>query len=351
MSEQDLLEPALSHTPPSRRDLRAALLPFAGRSTPIALAWFFVDWALFVGGSVVVVLVESLWLKTIGAVVIWLAIARLFIIGHDACHQALTDHRRLNRLLGRLAFLPSLTPYSLWDVGHNLAHHAFTNLRGMDGVWVPLSPQEFQALSPLHQRLERLYRCGWGPGFYYLIELWWKKLIAMGWREGNPARPQYRPDVLLVGAFGLAWLATLVLAAQATGQSVALALLFAFAIPFALWNGLMGFVIYVHHTDPQVRWFADRAQWTRAAPYLQATIHITVPRWFDRLLHNILQHPAHHLDMSIPFYRLPAAQAKLSQLAPQHVVVRRFCWADYWTTARACKVYDYESGRWCAFPR
>ncbi len=53
-----------------------------------------------------------------------LLIARLFIIGHDACHQSLTPRRGLNKWLGRLTFLPSLTPYSLWEVGHNVVHHA-----------------------------------------------------------------------------------------------------------------------------------------------------------------------------------------------------------------------------------
>src|SRR6266853_242347 len=46
-------------------------------------------------------------------------VARLFMLGHDACHQSLTPNRRLNRVLGTIAFLPSLHQYSLWDLGHN----------------------------------------------------------------------------------------------------------------------------------------------------------------------------------------------------------------------------------------
>ena len=72
-------------------------------------------------------------------------IARLFVIGHDACHGSYTPNKTLNKWIGRIAFLPSLTPYSLWEIGHNLAHHGFTNLKGRDYVWTPFSPQRIRA--------------------------------------------------------------------------------------------------------------------------------------------------------------------------------------------------------------
>jgi omega-6 fatty acid desaturase (delta-12 desaturase) len=98
-----------------------------------------------------------------------LAIARLFVLGHDACHQSLFTRRRVNRWVGRLLFAPSLTPYSLWEVGHNLGHHVYTNLRGMDYVWTPLSKAEFDGMPPWRQRAERFYRSGYGCGAYYLV--------------------------------------------------------------------------------------------------------------------------------------------------------------------------------------
>ena len=72
-------------------------------------------------------------------------VGRLFMLGHDACHQALTPNGRLNRWLGTLAFLPSLHPFSLWDLGHNRIHHRFTNQRGLDYVWEPLDPESTRA--------------------------------------------------------------------------------------------------------------------------------------------------------------------------------------------------------------
>ncbi|MFN0163004.1 MAG: fatty acid desaturase, partial [Burkholderiales bacterium] len=293
----------LGKAPPSRRELRAALAPFAAKSTPIALAWTALDLVLFAAGLAAIAAPTPVLLKLALAPALAIVIARLFIIGHDACHQSLTGHRALNRVLGRAVFLPSLTPYSLWEVGHNLAHHGFSNLRGKDSVWVPFSPEEYARLSPARRLLERLYRGGYGHGLYYLVELWWKKLYFPSAAQIGAQRPVFVRDGLLVTAFALLWVGGLATAAQFTGQSALLLVALGFALPFALWNALMGFVIYLHHTDPQVAWYDNAEEWAANQPYLTTTIHAEVPIIGGWLLHNIMHHPAHHLDMGIPFYR------------------------------------------------
>src|ERR1044072_8372033 len=110
------------------------------------------------------------WAKALMVVPASVAIARLFVIGHDACHGSHPRYDWLSKLVGRIAFLPSLTPFSLWDVGHNVAHHGFTNLKGRDQVWVPMSAEEWQNASKFRRVMERIYRSGFGHGLYYLIE-------------------------------------------------------------------------------------------------------------------------------------------------------------------------------------
>src|SRR5476651_1733943 len=85
-------------------------------------------------------------------------VGRLFMLGHDACHQSLTPNRRLNRSLGTMALLTSLHPYSLWDLGHNRIHHRFTNQRGLDYVWEPLDPEEYARLPALARGRYRFFR-------------------------------------------------------------------------------------------------------------------------------------------------------------------------------------------------
>ena len=156
---------------PHRKVIRSWLIPLSERVTWRAFWLLALDYTLWLGLLAGVVLADAVWLKALCGLATGFVIGRLFIIGHDACHQSLTPHRRLNKWLGRIAFLPSLTAYSLWDMGHNVVHHGFTNLKGVDFVWAPLTQEEYAALSPARRALERLYRSGWGPGVYYMVEI------------------------------------------------------------------------------------------------------------------------------------------------------------------------------------
>ncbi len=64
-----------------------------------------------------------------------------------------------------------------------------------------------------------------------------------------------------------------------------------------------------------------------------------------------MEHPAHHLDMTIPLYQLKAAQKQLDALVPGQIIKRPFTWAGYWQVARVCKLFDPETGQWVPFPK
>ena len=335
---------------PHRKTIRSWLIPLGSRSTPRALMLFAFDYSLFAALLAGLVLAADWWAKLGLGVLAGLIIARLFIIGHDACHQSLTDHRGLNRVLGRIAFLPSLTPYSLWDMGHNVVHHGFTNLKGVDFVWAPLTQDEYQALPPMRRALERLYRSGWGPGVYYMVEIWWKKMMFPSpAQSGGTHRPIFTKDCLLVSGFALLWAAAIVGLALATGQSVLLLLLCGLVLPLLFWFHMVGFVIYGHHTHVKVKWHNERAAWQRAQPFVSTTVHLTFPLRIGALVHHIMEHTAHHVDMSIPLYRLKEAQKALEHLLPERIIVQPFSWRWYFDTARACKLYDFTRQCWTDF--
>ena len=237
---------------PHRKTLREWLIPLSTRTTAWALVLLAFDYGLLMAAFTGTVLLEAAWAKLLCGLAAGFVTGRLFIIGHDACHQSLTPHRGLNRWLGRIAFLPSLTPYSLWDVGHNVVHHGYTNLKGVDFVWAPLTREEYAALPPLQRALNRLYRSGWAPGLYYFIEIWWKKMYFPNREQMPTRRPIFVKDGLLVSAFALLWAGGLVAGALAAEQSVALVLAAGFALPFLFWNSMIGFVVYVHHTHVKV---------------------------------------------------------------------------------------------------
>lgn len=331
---------------PHRKIIREWLIPLAERTTVYALALMVLDfaiWALLLAGTV---LLEPIWAKLLCGLAAGFVIGRLFIIGHDACHQSLTPHRNLNKWIGRIAFLPSLTPYSLWDVGHNVVHHGYTNLKGFDFVWAPLTQQEYQALSPIGKCLDRVYRSGWAPGLYYMVEIWWNRMFFPNRKHMPTRRPIFIQDNLLVSGFGLVWIGVMTAAALAFDQSVLTVLLCGVVVPFLFWCAMIGFVVYVHHTHVKVSWHDERSAWSKAQPFVSTTVHLTFPFRIGALMHHIMEHTAHHVDMSIPLYKLKQAQAKLEDMLPERIIIQRFSWRWYFQTARHCKLYDFSRRCW-----
>ena len=325
--------------------LREVLSAHYNRSTVLAFVLLTADIALFAVGEWLVGRGSGIGLMILGSVLATIAITRLFIIGHDACHGSLTDHDLLNRVLGRIAFLPSLTPYSLWRVGHNVVHHGFNNLRGRDFVWQPLDPSEWETLSPARRGLERVYRSAFGPLPYYFVEIWWNKLYFPNKTNRPGKRAEFFRDSALVTAFAIAWIGGLVLA---THGSV-LAVVLGFLMPFLAWNWTIGFVVYLHHTHPDIVWYDDKSSWLKAQGIVHGTVRYNVQPLWNWLLHNIMEHGAHHLDARIPLYRLKAAQAALARLVPDIPVIE-LSFRTYWRTVKQCKLFDFKRRVWVAFP-
>ncbi len=334
---------------PHRKYIRQWLAPLAQRTHWHAYALLSLDYVLFGALIVGAVAFQAWWLQLLCGLAAGFVIGRLFIIGHDACHQSLTPNRRANHVVGRLAFLPSLTPYSLWEVGHNVVHHGYTNLKGVDFVWVPLSKEEFDALSPMGRMMHRIYRSGWAPGLYYLIEMWWNRMFWPNKKHMPTRRPVFIKDNLLVSAFGLVWIGALVAVAYALDKSVVNTVGMGFIAPFLFWNSMIGFVVYGHHTHVKVTWHDDKRAWSSAAPFVSTTVHLTFPMKIGALMHHIMEHTAHHVDMSVPLYRLKNAQQKLENMLPERIVVQPFSWKWYFDTARKCKLYDYSTKCWTDF--
>lgn len=322
---------------------------FLRQSTGLAFAIFAGDAALYAIVTLLAMAPLHPLLNLFFSVWSGLFIGKLFTIGHDGCHQSFTPYRRLNSWLARLAFLPSVHVASLWTLSHNQIHHRYTNLKGGEYVWEPLSPEEYAAASPFRRWLYRVYRSWVGPLPYYLIEMWGKKLFLPIAPE---ARREWRKHVfdtlfLLVAypAFvaGLLWAGTALAPDRPLWQTAALG----WVLPFVIWNWLMGFVIYAHHTHPEVAWFDNRDDWTFHRSQVLSTVHARLPQPLDFLSNNIMEHTAHHVMPAIPLYRLRRAQAKLRSLFPaiRFVELR----GSYLSIVRACKLFDFKRRQWVDF--
>jgi omega-6 fatty acid desaturase (delta-12 desaturase) len=338
---------------PTVREIRAHFDQRAkSKSTFKGLALFIVSLVPYAAGYAGFFLLPGWPLRILSAAVLTVAIPMLFIVGHDACHQALTPRSWLNKVVGRICFLPSWHAYSVWDYGHNSLHHGWTNVRTRDLVWTPLSAQEYAGLSRLGRLLNRLYRTAWGVGLYYLIEMWIKFGMTQAKVKTAKTNRLFWADRFSVVAFLIVQIAAVLLLTNRAGlgsHSVvvsALLLLIGVIIPFVLWNWLMGFVVFQHHTHPSVPWYGDEQDWTFYAGQVQSVVHVELPRLIELILHNIMEHTAHHVDPRIPLYNLEDCQKKLETAYRADLIVFPFTFGGYFKTLRTCRLFDYENHRW-----
>jgi omega-6 fatty acid desaturase (delta-12 desaturase) len=314
------------------------------RSTSRGLAIFFRDVALY--GAVVtgLVLTDNPLLLVPLWIVAAVAVAGLFVVGHDAAHDALFDSDRLNRTVARVAMLPSLHATEVWRFGHNRVHHGHTLRQGMDFVWHPLTVPQYRAMGRLGRLRHRFEWSPFGAGAYYLREVWWNKMV----RFTPPARwaKQMRRDQLLVALFAVVVLAGFVGLAGAGGLWLWAKVV---VIPFLLFCQTIGWVVYVQHIDPEIRWW-PRREWNRFRGQVEGTTILWGPPGWDLLFHWIMVHVPHHVDMQIPCYRLPEAARAIAAAFPEEVREQPIRVGSYLRVTRACKLYDFEVGRWLPYP-
>ncbi len=332
----------------SARELRAALAPYVERSTPLAWTLLLSDLAIYAAAVAGAVALTSPLLRVLCAVAAGAAISPLFVIGHDAAHGAYTGRGWMNRLIGRIAFLPALHNYSLWQVQHNRLHHRLVNIRGFNS-WSPLTKAEYDRLPRWRRGLERLYRSPLGFAPYYLIERWWQDKFFPRRGRGARGRPVHWLDFTLLLAYLVLFVTGLALAGRACGSGALAAVGLGFVLPYVVWNALMGATIYMQHTHPRVPWFESMAEWRTLEGQHDLTVHVRFPRWYGLISHHIMAHPAHHVLPKIPLYRLAAAQRRLEEMLGERAIIERFTLRYLFDTLRRCKLYDYQEHRWVDF--
>jgi omega-6 fatty acid desaturase (delta-12 desaturase) len=278
-----------------------------------------------------------------------LAVAGLFVLGHDAAHLALFDSNTLNRRLGRALMLPSLHVYESWVVGHNRIHHGHTLRQGMDFVWHPATVEEYRAMNR-HQRLrQRVEWSMFGAGLYYLRVVWWNKMVRF------TAPERYKANVTRDERFVVGWSLLAVAGVGAIGWFIGAGGVFGAAwlvvkllvVPFLLFSWLIGLTVYVHHISPDIKWWPRRT-WNSFHGQVEGTTVLQMPKVINFFLHNIMVHVPHHVDVRIPCYELPRAAEAIIAAFPE-VDHRRFTWGDYRRTVKTCKLYDFDAQTWLPY--
>ena len=276
-----------------------------------------------------------------------LAVSGLFVVGHDAAHQALFASRRLNGVVGRLAMLPSLHVFEAWVLGHNRVHHGHTVKHHVDFVWHPSTAEQYAAMS-LPSRL--LHRFEWsilGYGMYYCRRVWWHEMMSFDpparWVNAIKRDSWFLKGIVAtvgVGLLALGW-ARYGSAPGAIWMVTKLAVL-----PFFGFCYVIGIIVNIQHIDRDIKWYR-RGSWTKFSGQVEGTTIIHAPRWLDFFLHWILEHSPHHVDMRIPMYHLKRAGQAVVEHFP--VPERKFRIRDIVANSRACKLYDFDRQCWMTY--
>jgi omega-6 fatty acid desaturase (delta-12 desaturase) len=330
---------------------RHALRALHARSSVKGTAIFVLDLIAYVAVIGSCLLTHILVVKLALSIVAGIITSLLFVVGHDACHQSLTPRRWLNRLLGTLAFLPSLHPFSLWELGHNRIHHRYTNRRGKDYVWEPLSLAEFGRLSRLRQLRYRFFRTFAGHFCYYFCDIWWRKMFYPRSHEIGGYRREYRVDLLIVSAWmvifptGVAGLTYALSAGPCGAYELGLSVLACCVVPFLVFNFLMSSVIFLHHMHPQVGWVPTGERVDSQQMQIQSAVHVVFPGYTNLVFHRIMEHTAHHVRPGIPLYHLNNGQTLLESTFPE-IIVQKWSLRYHVETTARCKLFDLERRCW-----
>lgn len=333
----------------SLKELRGNLSDYIKKSTPKALIICLADFSIYLAAICGVILFDNILLKFICSCLIGLKMASLFVIAHDAAHDNFFNNSLLNRVIGRLAFLPCYHNYSLWLIVHNRFHHQFTNMKGLNS-WSPLSKNEYDSLPSFKKGLEQLYRSPLGISFNYLVERWWKnKFFPFKKLTGN-FQGKYWFDFLLVSLYLTAQVCFFIyVGVNSASSSVIEMMTLGLFWPLFVFAFMVGFSVYQQHTHETVPWFDDNDERKIYGHTEDVTLHVKYPGWYNILSHNVMEHTAHHIDPRIPSYNLAKAQQKIEAMYFDSMKIMKFSLRETLLTMEKCKLYDYENHYWLDF--
>ncbi len=306
--------------------------------------WCLFDLSIFFTGMCIIFVSHDITLKLLGGVIAGIASAMMFIWAHDAAHGALFKNTKTAEILGTLLMLPSLSVYRMWSYGHNKVHHGFVSLTTIDAVWSPLSPDEYSSLSVFERILYRLERNFFTCALYYLRQIWWKSTWRFNPGKNTKQRLYYRKGKVLLAFYMIVICA---LAYYFAGGFIGV--ISVCILPLIIFNYGISFLIYLHHTHPDIAYFKQRSEWSHTIGALYCCTVLRSSKYFKILTHNIMIHIPHHLDFRIPFYHLPQAYQALKNEYGIHFHEYKLSWRYVFNVFKKCKLYDYENKMWLTF--
>ena len=285
------------------RDLFKATTPFAVES--VKTSWWLVGStfamliALLLGAAL-----APVWpLRLVFSILSALLMLRAFITYHDYMHNAILSNSRIAWLLFRIYAVFALTPPRSWKKSHNY-HHGHVgkvDAASVGGFSIMTTDmwRDASLAARIGYRVERhplTVLTGYFTIFFFSVTL----LPFLR----NPARHW---DSLLV----LLGHGTLIAALWIFGGfDVAF---FVVLLPLTIASMIGSYLFFAQHSFEQMHILAAE-KWTYYRAAMESSSYMKLNRLMRWITGNIGYHHIHHLNVRIPFYRLPEAMDAIPEL-------------------------------------
>ncbi|MFM8331680.1 MAG: fatty acid desaturase family protein [Candidatus Methylumidiphilus sp.] len=285
------------------RELLKATMPFAVDSP--AESWWHVasTFGLMVAALVVAGMAGWWPLQLALSILGGLLVVRAFIIYHDFMHGAILRHSWLARLIFEAYGAFALTPPRSWQRSHNYHHGHVGQIAGSHIGAFPMMTTHMWREASLAKRIRyRIERHPLTVALAYLTVFGYT--ICLQPLLSNPVK-HWDSALSLLAHFGLVALLWVF-----GGFDVAF---FALMLPMAVASAIGGYLFFAQHSFKHMVVLSPET-WTFYRAALESSSYMrlnAVMQWFTG---NIGYHHIHHLNVKIPFYRLPEAMAAIPEL-------------------------------------
>jgi omega-6 fatty acid desaturase (delta-12 desaturase) len=287
----------------SDREVIDATRPFASEDR--ARSWLHVTTTLaLLAISVWCALRLHTWpVRALSSIVAGLTLVRGFILFHDFFHGAILRGSIAGRALFTAYGLLVMTPPRIWRETHNYHHAHNGKIVGSHvGSYPVVTVAMWSRMSPLERFGYRAARHPLTIALGYFTVFAWGMCIS-------PFLRAPKKNLMCVAALAtqvlLAWLTVGELGWSAYGFGV-------FA-PLAIATAAGSYLFYAQHTFPGVI-FQPRESWSYVRAALESSSYMPMGPVMAYFTGNIGFHHVHHLNSTIPFYRLPEAMQSIPEL-------------------------------------
>lgn len=313
------------------RELMLATEPYAVES--VAKSWWYMasTFTLMIIALVAAGITPWWPLRFVFSLLGALLMVRAFITYHDYMHGAILRKSRLAWWLFRIYAAFALTPPRSWRKSHNYHHgHVGKISEASVGAFPIITTKMWNSYSKAQRASYRAQRHPLIVLFGYITIFAYSICLQPLLRDPKRHWDSGLALITHIGLIALLW--------NVGGVDVAV---FAMILPMFIASAMGSYLFFAQHSFKRMHIISEEA-WTFYRAALESSSYMRLNKILQWFTGNIGYHHIHHLNLKIPFYRLPEAMAAIPEL--QSPVVTSLMPRDIVNCFQSC-LWDEDSQR------